>query len=64
MLPAMLEDARRRLDLLLGRRTDFAPPTPPDADGATALREALTAWHATAAARYARLFLMQAKGYR
>ena len=53
----MLENARRRLDLLIGRRTDFEPPRPPTPDEAPSLREALAAWHAQAEARYARIFL-------
>lgn len=53
----MLKDARRRIDLLIGRRSDFDPPKPPTAEEAASLRAALTAWLAHAGARYARLFL-------
>ena len=53
----MLRDARRRFDLLIGRRSDFPPPHVPTPEAAAALRSELTAWHAHAAARYARLFL-------
>ena len=51
----MLRDARRRIELLLGRRTAFPPPSLP-ADP-RALRTGLAAWHHGAEPRYARLFL-------
>ncbi len=53
----MLQGARRRIDLLLGRKTEFAPPTHPEAAGAQALRDELTRWHAGSVDRYARVFL-------
>lgn len=53
----MLESARRKLDLLIGRRSDFPPPRAPDPESVGALRTELAAWHARAGARYARIFL-------
>lgn len=51
----MRDGARRRLDLLLGRRTCFPPPRVPAEPGA--LRAALAAWRDGAGERYARTFL-------
>jgi hypothetical protein len=53
----MLEGARRRIDLLLGRRTAFAPPQAPECAQADALRTDLARWTAQAPARYRRVFL-------
>ncbi len=53
----MLEGARRKLDLLIGRRSVFEAPRLPAPDEAATLHRELAAWHARAEARYARLFL-------
>jgi len=55
--PRMLEGARRRIDLLLGRRTAFRPPEAPAGAEADTLRADLAHWWAGAPARYARMFL-------
>ena len=54
----MLEGTRRRIDLLLGRRTAFPPPIPPERAASEALRGELARWCAEAPARYRRLFLL------
>ncbi len=53
----MLQSARRRIDLLLGRRTEFAPPQPPPPADAQALRDDLERWLAGTPERYGRTFL-------
>jgi len=53
----MLDNARRNLDLLIGRRSAFDAPRVPDREEAAAVRQGLTAWHARAPERYARIFL-------
>lgn len=53
----MLEGTRHKLDLLIGRASAFPAPTVPDPTAASALRAGLTAWHARAEARFARVFL-------
>jgi len=53
----MRRGAQRRIDFLLGRRTAFPPPTPPDRAAADTLLQGLHAWRAGAPARYARTFL-------
>ncbi len=53
----MLQGARRRIDLLLGRRTEFPPPRPPDREDAASLAEEVGRWFAGAEARFERIFL-------
>lgn len=53
----MVPDTRRKLDLLLGRRTAFAPPHLNGPDEAKLLAQTLGGWHARAPSRFARLFL-------
>lgn len=57
MLTSMLQRARQRLDLLLGRRTEFPPPRPPEPAEAEGLRTTLGTWVAGSEDRYARIFL-------
>ncbi len=53
----MLHGGRHRIDVLLGRRTAFAPPSPPTRAEGEDLRAMLKAWTAGAPERFARTFL-------